>query len=144
MNSNTTEVADEIGEINAGLNKENRNYLLIGPGRWGSLDRWLGIPVRWQHISGARAIVELRNDQLKADPSQGSHFFQNITALGIPYITVTENSEEFVDWTWLDSQAPVMEKKYVRHIRAERDLIIKINSKKGICVILKDGSGLTG
>jgi hypothetical protein len=74
------------------LLKEKRPYLLVGPGRWGSADRWLGIPVQWKNISGVRAIIELRNQWIKADPSQGSHFFQNITSLGIHYLTVTEES----------------------------------------------------
>ena len=89
----TLEMVGEIGKINAGLLKKKRPYLLVGPGRWGSADRWLGIPVQWRHISGVGAIIELRNEKLKADPSQGSHFFQNITSLGIPYITVTEDSD---------------------------------------------------
>ena len=82
--ADTVAIAAEIGKINAGLVTQKRPYLLAGPGRWGSADRWLGIPVRWQHISGVGAMVEIRNHQLKADPSQGSHFFQNITSLGIP------------------------------------------------------------
>ena len=91
----TQRVAEEIDKINAGLLKGKRPYLLVGPGRWGSADRWLGIPVQWRNISGVGAMIELRNDKIKADPSQGSHFFQNITSLGIHYITVTEGSDDY-------------------------------------------------
>ena len=74
--------------------------MLAGPGRWGSKDRWLGIPVEWQDISGVRAMVEIRTEKLQAEPSQGTHFFQNITSMGIHYITVTEGQDRF-DWQWL-------------------------------------------
>ena len=134
----TVQIAEEIGNINSGLLKENRPYLLIGPGRWGSADRWLGIPVQWRHISGVGAIVELRNEKLKADPSQGSHFFQNITSLGIHYITVTEGaeSEDYFDWKWLNSLHVVQETTFLRHVRLEKPLILKIDGRKSQCVII--------
>ena len=88
--SRTVDIAREIGHLNRKLEAQSRPYLLIGPGRWGSADHWLGIPVQWSDISGVRAIIEIRSEQLRADPSQGSHFFQNITSLGIPYLTVSE------------------------------------------------------
>ena len=118
--------------------KEKRPYLLIGPGRWGSADRWLGIPVQWRHISGVGAIIELRNEKLKADPSQGSHFFQNITSLGIHYITVTEGaeSEDHFDWEWLNSLPVVQETTFLRHVRLEKPLILKIDGRKSQCVII--------
>ncbi|MCF8143034.1 MAG: phosphoenolpyruvate synthase/pyruvate phosphate dikinase [Deltaproteobacteria bacterium] len=136
----TVQIAEEIGQINAGLSKEKRKYLLIGPGRWGSADRWLGIPVQWRHISGVGAIVELRNKQLKADPSQGSHFFQNITSLGIDYITVTEDaeSEDYLDWNWIRSIPAVQETTFLRHATMEKPLIIKIDGRKSRCVIIGD------
>jgi len=86
----TVKIAEEISQLNSRLLKERRPYLLVGPGRWGSSDSWLGIPVQWKDISGVGAMIELRNEKIKADPSQGSHFFQNITSLGVQYITVTE------------------------------------------------------
>ena len=132
----TVQIAEEIGQVNAGLLKERRPYLLIGPGRWGSADRWLGIPVQWRHISGVGAIIELRTEKLKADPSQGSHFFQNITSLGIHYITVTEGSEDCVDWEWLNSLPAVRETSYLRHVRLDRRLILKIDGRKSQCVII--------
>jgi len=84
----TVEMAGEIRKLNKILSQEGHKYLLVGPGRWGSADRWLGIPVTWNDISGVGAIIETSVEQLKADPSQGSHFFNNITSLGISYITV--------------------------------------------------------
>jgi len=136
----TVRMAEEIGQLNALLLNEKRKYLLIGPGRWGSADRWLGVPVQWRHISGVGAIVELRNDQLKADPSQGSHFFQNITSLGIDYITVTEGpgSEDYLDWGWIHSLPTVQETVFLRHVAVETALIIKIDGRKSQCVIMGD------
>ena len=81
----------EIGELNAGLLQQGRKYVLIGPGRWGSADRWLGIPVSWAEICGVGAMVETASPELKAEPSQGSHFFHNISTLGINYVTVSDN-----------------------------------------------------
>ena len=134
----TVQIAEEIGNINSGLLKEKHPYLLVGPGRWGSADRWLGIPVQWRHISGVGAIIELRNEKLKADPSQGSHFFQNITSLGIHYITVTEGaeSEDHFDWKWLNSLPVVQETTFLRHVRLEKPLILKIDGRRSQCVII--------
>ncbi|UCF84546.1 MAG: phosphoenolpyruvate synthase/pyruvate phosphate dikinase [Desulfobacteraceae bacterium] len=132
----TVQMAKEVGKINAGLLKDKRPYLLVGPGRWGSFDRWLGIPVRWQDISGVGAIIELRNEKLKADPSYGSHFFQNITSLGIHYITVTEGSDDYLDWEWVASLNALQETEFLRHVRVERPLILKIDGRKSQCVIL--------
>ncbi|WP_319407760.1 PEP/pyruvate-binding domain-containing protein [uncultured Desulfosarcina sp.] len=133
----TVQMAAEIGQMNADLIKSNRRYLLAGPGRWGSSDRWLGIPVQWQHISGVGAIIELRNDKLKADPSQGSHFFQNITSQGVFYITVTEGSEDFWDWHWLNGLPVIRETTFMRHVRLDRPMTIKIDGKASRCVMIK-------
>ena len=135
----TLQIVEEIGRINAGLAREKRPYLLVGPGRWGSADRWLGIPVKWQHISGVAAIIELRNKQLKADPSQGSHFFQNITSLGIQYMTITEgsDSDDYFDWDWVGSLPAVGETTYLRHVRIEKRMILKIDGRGSQGVIIK-------
>jgi Pyruvate phosphate dikinase, AMP/ATP-binding domain len=134
----TLAVAEEIDKINTTLAKENRPYLLVGPGRWGSADRWLGIPVTWKNISGARAIIELRNEKIKADPSQGSHFFQNITSLGIQYITVTEESDtgDHFDWKWIGSLPPVKDLNFARHVHLQRPMTIKIDGRSSKCVIV--------
>jgi hypothetical protein len=135
----TVQMVDEIGQMNTPLVQSNRPYLLAGPGRWGSSDRWLGIPVQWQHISGVGAIIELRNDRLRADPSQGSHFFQNITSQGIFYVTVTEGSDDFLDWNWLNRLQVVQESAYIRHVRLDRPMTIKIDGRTSRCVMVKPG-----
>ena len=134
----TIQMAKEIDKLNAGLVKEKHPYLLIGPGRWGSADRWLGIPVQWRNISGVGAIIELRNEKLKADPSQGSHFFQNLTSLGIHYITVTENSEDHFDWEWLNSQPFSQEMTYLRHVRLDKPFTLKIDGNTSQCVLINN------
>ncbi len=135
----TKEMAQEIHEINGKLEDEERPYILAGPGRWGSADPWLGIPVKWQNISGVRAIIELRPPEFKADPSQGSHFFQNITSLGIPYVTVSEGKGVF-DFEWLGAQEVITEKKYVKHVRVDPNVVIKIDSSQSECVMLLGSS----
>lgn len=135
----TKRIAEEIDRINAGLFREKRPYLLIGPGRWGSADRWLGIPVQWRNISGVGAVIELRNEKIKAEPSQGSHFFQNITSLGIHYITVTEGGpDDYFNWNWLNSLPYYQETGYMRHVRLDRNLTLKIDGKKSQCVIFSN------
>jgi CheY-like chemotaxis protein len=131
----TLQIAEEIGRINADLAGGDRPYFLIGPGRWGSADRWLGIPVRWRQISGVGAIIELRNDQLRADPSQGSHFFQNITSLGIPYMTITEGTDEFIDWRRIEALGTAGETTHLRHARTETPLVLKIDGQASAGVI---------
>lgn len=132
----TLQMAEEIGRINALLVKEKRPYMLVGFGRWGSADRWLGIPVQWRHISGVGAIIEIRNEKLRADPSQGSHFFQNITSLGIHYITVTEGTKDRFDWRRLKGLPVMQESEFVRHVRLKNNLVLKIDGKTSQCVIL--------
>ncbi|MEN8258649.1 MAG: PEP/pyruvate-binding domain-containing protein [Thermodesulfobacteriota bacterium] len=131
----TKEMAQEIHVVNGTLEDERRPYLLAGPGRWGSADPWLGIPVQWQNISGVRAIVELRPPEFKADPSQGSHFFQNITSLGIPYVTVSKGEGSF-DFDWLATQEVITETTYLKHVRVEPNLVIKIDSSQSECLML--------
>lgn len=133
----TQEMAQDIHELNKELEREKRPYLLVGPGRWGSADPWLGIPVQWQNISGVRAIVELRPPEFKADPSQGSHFFQNITSLGIPYITISEGEGRF-DLAWLSQQEVVREREYVKHVRITPNILIKINGSESECLMMVD------
>jgi CheY-like chemotaxis protein len=130
----TGEIAREIGRLNGRLVREERSYLLVGPGRWGSKDRWLGIPVEWQDISGVRAMVELRTEKLRAEPSQGAHFFQNITAMGIHYVTVTEGKDRF-DWQWLAAQPALTETGFLRHVRLPAPFVIKVDGRESRCVM---------
>lgn len=129
----TVAIAREIGRLNGLLLREARPYLLAGPGRWGSRDRWLGIPVEWQEISGVRAMVELRTGELAAAPSQGTHFFQNITSMGIHYVTVSEGDR--FDWQWLASWPAINETKYLRHIRLPVPFVLKVDGRESRCVM---------
>ena len=133
----TADIAEEIGRINHDLATAGRPYLLIGPGRWGSSDRWLGIPVQWHNIAGVGAFVELRGSMIEADSSQGYHFFRNITSRGIPYITVTEGSDDFLDWQWIESQETVRDMTFIRHVRCQTPVTLIIDGRKSHCAILK-------
>ncbi len=136
----TRSIAREISRINAKLTKEQKPYLLIGPGRWGTADPWLGIPVRWEDISGVAAMVELRNAQISAEDSQGTHFFQNITAMGIKYLTVTENDAglaDFIRWQWLAALPETEETKHVRHVRLPKPFVIKVDSETSQSIMLQ-------
>jgi hypothetical protein len=136
--SRSQEVAKSVAHFNAALAAENRPYLLIGVGRWGSADPWLGIPVTWEQISGARVIVEAGFADLEVTPSQGTHFFQNLTSFNVGYFTVNPDAGDgFVDWDWLAAQPAVHETAYVRHLRFDRPVVVKMNGKQGEGVILK-------
>jgi hypothetical protein len=131
----TPEIAREIGELNAALLKEKRKYLLIGPGRWGSADRWLGIPVSWAEISGVGAMIETASEELRAEPSQGSHFFHNISTLGINYVTVANDDREFLDWDWIKSLPVASETPFVAHAVLERPFVLKVDGRTSRCVM---------
>ncbi len=133
----TVTIAREIGSLNREMVQEKRPYLLIGPGRWGSADRWLGIPVAWNDISMVGAFIENRTARFRADPSYGSHFFHNITSLGIPYLTVTEGAKDFIDWEWLVRRPVARETPFVRHVRLDSPLSIRVDGRKSEAVILK-------
>ena len=135
----TQQIAREIGELNSGLMSESRKYLLIGPGRWGSADRWLGIPVSWAEICGVGAMIEMASSQLRADPSQGSHFFHNITTLGITYATVSEENSDFINWDWLNSQPVTSETTYLAHVKLDHPFILKVDGRSSKCVMYLNG-----
>ena len=131
----------EIARFNARLMAEDRPYLLIGVGRWGSTDPWLGIPVTWDEISGARAIVESGFKDFRVEPSQGSHFFQNLTSFQIGFFTVNrEVGEGFVDWEWIAGQPAEGELGWVRHLRFDQPMVVKMDGRRGEGVIYKPGS----
>ncbi len=132
------EVAEEITRLNAKLIEEQKQYILIGVGRWGSLDPWLGIPVTWDQISGAAVIVESGFKDFKVEPSQGSHFFHNITSFRIGYFTIQDyNNENFIDWKWLANQKAVEELKFTKHLAFKKPLLTKISGKKNKGIIYK-------
>jgi hypothetical protein len=136
--SRSQEVAKDVARFNRLLNEEDRPYLLIGVGRWGSSEPWLGIPVEWDEISGARVIVEAGFRDFRVTPSQGSHFFQNLTAFQIGYFTVNPDvGEGSVDWQWLTQQTAVEEQGCVRHLHFERPIQVIMNSRTSQGVIFK-------
>ncbi len=135
------EVGKAVAHFNSVLSAENRPYLLIGVGRWGSNDPWLGIPVEWDEISGARVIVEAGFRDFRVTPSQGSHFFQNLTAFQIGYFTANPDAGEgFVDWNWLSSQPAVAEDGCVRHLHFDNPIRAVMKSRTGTGVIFKPES----
>ncbi len=132
------EVAAEINTLNSQLLNEDRPYILVGVGRWGTMDPWLGIPVNWDQISGAKAIVETSFKDFRVSPSQGSHFFQNLTSFMVGYFTVNAFKEEgFIDWHWLYDQQPLEALKYTRHLRFNKPITIKMNGHNNNGIILK-------
>jgi hypothetical protein len=139
------EVAEAVASFNAKLTEENRPYLLIGVGRIGSNDPWLGIPVEWDEISAARVIVEAGFRDFRVTPSQGSHFFQNLMAFQVGYFTVNPDAGEgSVDWAWLAAQPAAEEAGCVRHLRFGESLLVVMNGKAREGMIFKPGSGQAG
>ena len=131
-------IAYDIEKLNRTLSNENRPYILVGPGRWGSSDHWLGIPVKWPQISNARVIVESGLDQYRIDPSQGTHFFQNLTSLGVSYFTINPFQHDGTfDLEFLNQLPAIYESEYLRHVRFENPAIVKVDGRKNIGVILK-------
>ncbi len=131
-------IAYEIEKINRRFLEEGKNYILIGPGRWGSSDTWLGIPVKWPHISAARVIVEAGLTNYRVDPSQGTHFFQNLTSFGVGYFTVNAYCNDGIyDEDYLNSLPAVEETRFLRHVRFEHPLIVKMDGKRNLGVVLK-------
>jgi len=135
--SNNPMIAREIETINQKFLNEDKNYVLIGPGRWGSSDYWLGIPVKWPHISAARVIVEAGLKNYHVDPSQGTHFFQNLTSFGVGYFTInTYTGDGVMQKEILDSMPAIEETEFVRHVRFERPLKVMMDGKKQTGVVL--------
>jgi hypothetical protein len=135
------EVAGHVAYFNAKLAGANRPYLLVGVGRWGSNDPWLGIPVEWDEISGARVIVEAGFRDFRVTPSQGSHFFQNLSAFQVGYFTVNPDlGEGMVDWEWLAGQPAEEERGCVRHLRFAEPVTVLMNAHAGAGAILKPSS----
>ena len=134
----SVEVAQEVSVLNSKLLEQKRPYLLIGVGRWGSLDPWLGIPVAWEQICGVHAILETSFKDIEVVPSQGSHFFQNITSFMVGYFTISsKKKDDFVDWEWIKSQKPIESFKYIKHVQFDNPIIIKMNGRQNKGIILK-------
>jgi hypothetical protein len=127
----TPRIAGDIAAINEALVHEGRPYVLIGFGRWGSSDPWLGIPVGWGSIAGARVMVEATLPAMDVEASQGAHFFHNIAAFEVRYLTVHHDEQPGVDWAWLDRQEPVGETDLVRHVRTAQPVTVKVDGRSG-------------
>ncbi len=132
----TIEIAAQINKINALFNKTGQKYVLIGPGRWGSSDRWLGIPVVWNDISNVGVMLETTIESIKADPSQGSHFFQNITSLGISYITISDKGDDFIDYEFFKCQTCENTTSYLKHIKFVDPIKILVDGKTSQAVLM--------
>ena len=136
--SNNQKIAWEIEKLNQQFLNEGRNYVLVGPGRWGSSDTWLGIPVKWPHISAARVIVEAGLTNYRVDPSQGTHFFQNLTSFGVGYFTINAYMNDgLYNQDYLNAQPALHETEYLRHVRFDRPMTVKMDGKKkqGVALI---------
>ena len=135
-------IADDIDKINTKFAGEGKNYILIGPGRWGSTDHWLGIPTKWTQISQARVIIESGLDNYRIDPSQGTHFFQNLTSFRVGYFTINPfMNDGYYDIKFLDSLEAIYEDDFIRHIRFSEPLLVVIDGKNRKGVIYKPGKG---
>lgn len=143
--SRNKEIAAEVGELNQLLGGEGRRYVLIGPGRWGSADEWLGIPVQWSQISNVGVLVEASPSGYAVEPSQGAHFFQNMTSLKIGYLTLppgtgADGEGDSLDWPWLDARPAARETEHLRHIHFEEPLTVVLDGQRGHGVIAKPGA----
>lgn len=127
----TPSIAAQLQNFNRDLQAAKKHYLLIGFGRWGSSDPWLGIPVNWGQISNAKVVVESTLPEMNVEPSQGAHFFHNISSFHVSYFTVHHESRPGIDWDWLSTQPTVAETDLVRHVDLERPLIVKVDGRDG-------------
>jgi hypothetical protein len=131
----TRAIAQELEALNRELVNESRPYLLVGFGRWGSSDPWLGIPVIWSQVSGAKAMVEATLEAMNVEPSQGSHFFHNLSSFEVSYFTVGHGKDLGIDWDWLARQEARSETQFVRHIRLDTPLKLRVDGRSGRGVV---------
>ena len=132
----TLEMADEIEKLNREMVNSNRKYILIGPGRWGTRDRWIGIPVTWPQISNAKIIVETDFEDFPIEASSGSHFFHNVTSMNVGYFTVHQGQDDnFISWNVLDKQKIEDRTHFFKHIKFDKPLTVKMDGKQRISLI---------
>jgi len=137
----TREIANEIAEVNKSFTASNQQYVLIGPGRWGTRDEYTGIPVNWAHINNAKVIVEIGLPNYPLDASLGSHFFHNVTSMNVGYFSIPDiNSSDFVKLEILEKQELIWQGKYVKHVRFKNELEILMDGRKRMAVIRIDES----
>jgi hypothetical protein len=129
-------MANEIERLNKSMMEQDKKYVLIGPGRWGTRDQWIGIPVNWPQISNAKVIVETSFEGYPLDASSGSHFFHNVTSMNVGYFSVQpELSESYIKYELLDQQELVERSTYFKHVRFEKPIQIKMDGRQRISVI---------
>jgi hypothetical protein len=129
-------MANEIDLMNEKMQRENRRYVLIGPGRWGTKDRFLGIPVDWPQISYAKVIIEISLPEFHLDASLGSHFFHNVTSMNVGYFSINQGShDEIIIWEKLKQQKVIETGRFFQHIRFDKPLLIRMDGKKGMAVV---------
>jgi hypothetical protein len=133
----TRAICPELARMNRALISEGRPYLLVVYGRLGTTDPWLGIPVNWGQVSGAKVVVEATPKHVTVELSQGSHFFHNITSLGINYFSIPPNREFNIDWNWLDKQECLSETQFLRHVHLPAPLLVRVDGRSGRGVIYK-------
>jgi hypothetical protein len=139
----TATAATEIGRVNARLREAGRPYLLLAPGRWGTADPFLGIPVTWSQVSGARVVAELAVPGFRVDPSQGTHFFHNLTSLRIGYFTVDlTTGDGEADLDWLEAQPPAHDAAGVRHLALREPLEVRLDYRTGRGIVVRRESGV--
>lgn len=131
----TRAMARDVARLNAHAEGLNRRYLLVGPGRWGSADPWLGIPVRWTDISGVAAIVETVSEKLNVEPSTGAHFFHNLVSLGISYLSVTKHPPDHFDWAWLEARKVSLETEFTAYVQLDEPIVLKVDGRSSSGVI---------
>ncbi len=142
-NLETEQIAEEIKQFNEKLSEQNEEYLLVGPGRWGSRDKFIGVPVQWSQISKAKIIVEAGLPDLPLEASSGSHFFHNVTSMNVAYISIAQNSkEEFINWQKINKLNIYEQGKYVKHIKLQQPLDIQIDGKKRITVVSENKNNI--
>ena len=136
--ANNPRLAEEIDRLNRQHLNQGTSYVLVGPGRWGSSDPWLGIPVKWPNISAAKVIVESGLSGYRVEPSQGTHFFQNLTSFGVGYFTINPfMGDGIFAAEWLDRQPAYYESEGVRAVRFASPLVIKMDGRKNIGIVMK-------
>ena len=139
---NNPTIAYEVEKINRKFLDSGNHYVLVGPGRWGSSDSWLGIPIKWPHISAARVIVEAGLTNYRVDPSQGTHFFQNLTSFGVGYFTINAYMNDGIyNQEYLDKLEAVEETEHLRHVRFKKPIVVKMDGKKKLGVVMMPDSG---
>jgi len=138
--ANTRKIAEAVEQINKKFAEKDKNYILVGPGRWGSSDPWLGIPVIWPQIASAKIIVEAGLNNFRIDPSQGTHFFQNLTSFKVGYLTINPFMDDgFFNLDYLNKQKAIYEDDYLRHVRFKEPLTVIIEGKSNKAAIFKEG-----